>query len=241
MRDGGVKRFGIHTMVASNCLDSDSLVETADILFRLIAEIRQKIGITFEFANIGGGFGITYRPDQEPLSVNKIAQEIRRSHDEILGEAGHPPISIFTENGRWVTGPHGYLVTRVIHHKDTYRSYIGVDACMANLMRPGMYGAYHHISVLGKEKDQKTHKYDVVGSLCENCDKFAIGRDLPEINEGDLLIIQDAGAHGYAMGFNYNGKLRCAEILLELNEDGSRTYRMIRRAETEADYFSTLV
>jgi diaminopimelate decarboxylase len=241
MRDGGVNRFGIHTMVASNCLDSDSLVETADILFRLIAEIRQKIGITFEFANIGGGFGIPYKPDQEPLSVNRIAQGIKKRHDEILGEAGHPPVRIFTENGRWVTGPHGYLVTRAIHHKDTYKSYIGVDACMANLMRPGMYGAYHHIVVLGKENEPKTHKYDVTGSLCENCDKFAIDRELPEIEEGDLLAVEDSGAHGSAMGFRYNGKLAAAEFLLEVDERGNRTYRMIRRAETEADYFSTLV
>jgi diaminopimelate decarboxylase len=241
MRDSGVGRFGIHTMVASNCLNPEYLVDTADMLFELIMEIREQIGITFEFANIGGGFGIPYRPEQEPLPVDKIVEGIRERHDEVLVNAGHPPVHIYTENGRWVTGPHGYLVTRAIHHKDTHRSYIGVDASMANLMRPGMYDAYHHITVLGKEKSPKTRRYDVVGSLCENCDKFAKERDLPEVEEGDLLVIQDAGAHGHAMGFNYNGKLRSAEFLLEEDEGGSRTYRMIRRAETVSDYFSTLV
>jgi len=237
MQSAGVKRFGIHTMVASNSLEPAYLIDTAKILFQLILEIYQKTGIVFEFANLGGGFGIPYQPDQHSLDIIKVAQGIKKHHDEILLKVGHPEIHIFTENGRWITGPHGYLITKAIHFKNTYKNYIGVDASMANLMRPGMYGAYHHITVLGKENSPLTNTYDVVGSLCENNDKFAIDRNLPKIETGDLLVIQDAGAHAHSMGFNYNGKLRNAEFLLK--DDGS--YQIIRRAETIKDYFATLV
>lgn len=237
MQSAGVKRFGIHTMVASNSLEPAYLIDTAKILFQLILEIYQRTGIVFEFANLGGGFGIPYQPDHRPLDIIKVAQGIKKHHDNILLKAGHPPIQIYTENGRWITGPHGYLITKAIHYKNTYKNYIGVDASMANLMRPGMYGAYHHITVLGKENSPLTNTYDVVGSLCENNDKFAINRNLPKIETGDLLVIQDAGAHAHSMGFNYNGKLRSAEFLLK--EDQS--FSMIRRAESIEDYFATLI
>lgn len=237
MQRAGVKRFGMHTMVASNCLEAEYLIDTAKMLFQLMLEIHQKTGITFEFANIGGGFGIPYQENQKPLDLNAVAQGIRSVHDDVLLRAGHPAVAIYTENGRWVTGPHGYLITRAIHQKNTYKNYIGVDASMADLMRPGMYGAYHHITVLGNEEAPLTHQYDIVGGLCENNDKLAIDRMLPEIETGDLLVIHDAGAHGHAMGFNYNGKLRPAEFLLQPNGN----YQMIRRAETLADYFATLV
>jgi diaminopimelate decarboxylase len=237
MQSEGIKRFGIHTMVASNSLEPTYLIDTARILFELIREIYQKTGIIFEFANLGGGFGIPYQPDQLPLDIIKVAQGIKKHHDNILLKAGHPPIQIYTENGRWITGPHGYLVARAIHFKNTYKNYIGLDASMANLMRPGMYGAYHHITVLGKENSPLTNIYDIVGSLCENNDKFAIDRNLPKIKTGDLLVIQDTGAHAHSMGFNYNGKLRSAEFLLK--EDNS--YQIIRRAESIEDYFATLI
>jgi len=236
MKEKGVKRFGLHTMVASNELDPNYFVETARILFELVRDITREIGIRFEFVNIGGGIGIPYRPEQEPVDLDIVSQGIRRLYNEIIISNGLDPLKIVMENGRMITGPYGYLVTTAIHRKEIYKNYIGVDACMANLMRPGMYGAYHHITVLGKENWPMDHVYDVVGSLCENNDKFAIDRKLPLIDEGDILVIHDAGAHGHAMGFNYNGKLRSAELLLR--PDGSVV--QIRRRETIDDYFATL-
>jgi len=235
-RDKGVRRFGLHTMVASNELDPRYFVETAAILFDLAVELNRALGIRFEFINIGGGIGIPYRPEQKPVPYEVIARGVREAYDATIVPAGLAPIKLFTECGRVVTGPYGYLVTRVRHLKHIYKDYVGLDACMANLMRPAMYGAYHHITVLGKESLPHDHKYDVTGSLCENNDKFAIDRMLPEVEPGDLLVIHDTGAHGYAMGFQYNGKLRSAELLLRENGEVVQ----IRRAETPEDYFATL-
>lgn len=231
----GVKRFGLHTMLVSNELDPSYCIETAQMLFELSLEINEKLGIKLEFVNFGGGLGIPYLPEQSPLDLLKLAAAINELYDSILKVKGLEP-KIFMECGRYITGPHGYLVSTVIHMKNTYRDYVGLDASMANLMRPGMYGAYHHITVLGKEKEPLTHTYDVTGSLCENNDKFAIQRSLPKIDVGDVVVLHDAGAHGHSMGFNYNGKLRSAELLLE--QDGS--VKLIRRAETLEDYFATL-
>jgi diaminopimelate decarboxylase len=236
MRDKGVKRFGLHTMIASNELDPNAFIATADMLFDLVVEISRKLKIRFEFVNLGGGVGIPYRPEQKSVDLSVVSAGIRRLYDEKVQKAGMGPLKILMENGRMITGPFGYLVTRAIHEKHIYKEYIGVDACMANLMRPGMYGAYHFITVLGKENAQRDHKYDVVGSLCENNDKFAIDRMLPKIEIGDILAIHNAGAHGHAMGFNYNGKLRSAELLM--HTDGK--VELIRRAETLGDYFATL-
>ena len=236
MKKKGVRRFGLHTMVVSNELNPAAHVQTARMLFSLAAEISKKIGIEFEFVNLGGGIGIPYKPEQVPVNFESLGKEIKQAYKEIIEGNGMPSLNIYMENGRAMTGPFGYLVTTAIHEKHTYKEYIGVDACMANLMRPGMYGAYHHITVLGKEGAKSNHKYDVVGSLCENNDKFAIDRMLPEIKVGDVIAIHNAGAHGHAMGFNYNGKLRSAELLKKT--DGS--VEMIRRAETTQDYFSTL-
>jgi diaminopimelate decarboxylase len=235
-RDRGVKRFGIHTMVASNELHGEYFVETADILFNLIAEISEELGIRFEFANIGGGIGIPYRPEESPVDLQVVSDGIRERYESIIEAKGLAPLNLYMECGRMITGPYGYLVSKVRHLKHTYKEYVGLDACMANLMRPGMYGAYHHITVLGKEDAACDRIYDVTGSLCENNDKFAVDRALPEMEPGDIVAIHDAGAHGHAMGFNYNGKLRSAELLLR--EDGSTL--QIRRAETEADLFATL-
>ena len=232
----GVQRFGLHTMVASNELNPEFFIETARMLFRLAAEIATATDVRIEFVNLGGGIGIPYRPDQESVSYQAIGDGVRAAYDEIVRPAGLDPLAIFTENGRCMTGPYGLLVTRAIHTKDIYKKYVGVDACMANLMRPGMYGAYHHITVVNKDDAAATVTVDVVGSLCENNDKFAIDRVLPPIEPGDLLAIHDAGAHGHSMGFQYNGKLRSAELLLR--EDGS--VQQIRRAETLDDYFATL-
>ena len=232
----GVKRFGLHTMVASNELDPEYFVETARMLFVLAVELNQTIGVRLEFINIGGGIGIPYRPEQEKVDLEAISRGIHRQYDELIVRNGLDPMKIFMECGRVITGPYGYLVTKAIHKKDTYRHYVGLDACMANLMRPALYGAYHHITVMGKEKAPLDHVYDVTGSLCENNDKFAIQRELPQIDTGDIVVIHDAGAHGHAMGFNYNGKLRSAELLLK--EDGS--VEQIRRAETLDDLFATL-
>lgn len=234
-KDAGVKRFGLHTMVASNLLDEAFFAQTAEMLFDLILQIRARLGIRIEFVNLGGGFGVAYRPEQTPLDMMQVGEGIKRVYDRMILPTELHPLRIFTESGRLVAAEAGTLVTRVIHTKDIYKHYVGVDACMANLMRPGMYGAYHHITVLGKENAALAPPVDIVGSLCENCDKFAVDRPLPKIEIGDLLAIHDAGAHGYAMGFQYNGKLRCAELLLQ--EDG--TVRMIRRAETVEDYFAT--
>ncbi len=236
LKEKGVKRFGMHTMVASNELDPKYFVETARILFELIVEISKELDITFEFVNLGGGIGIPYRPDQEPVPFDVIAKGAKEAYNATITANGLAPLKVYLECGRVITGPYGYLISKVRHLKSTYKDYVGMDSCMANLMRPGIYGAYHHITVLGKENELPAHKYDVTGSLCENNDKFAIDRMLPEIEIGDILAIHDAGAHGHAMGFNYNGKLRSAELLLR--EDGSVV--QIRRAETIEDYFATL-
>jgi diaminopimelate decarboxylase len=230
----GAKRFGLHTMVASNELNPDYFVETAVILFELVVELKEKLGISIEFVNMGGGIGIPYRPGQE--AVDYVARGMKEAYDRLIAKNGLDPVRICFECGRPFTGPYGWLVTTAIHEKHIYRDYIGVDASMADLMRPGMYGAYHHVSVAGKEDAPLTRTYDVVGSLCENCDKFAVQRELPEIARGDFVIIHDAGAHGRAMGFNYNAKLRAGELLLR--EDGSVVE--IRRRETIDDYFATL-
>ncbi len=236
LRDKGVRRFGLHTMVASNELNVDYHIETARIIFELAVEVQAKTGIRVESVNLGGGAGIPYRPGQQALDYQAMARGIRAAYDAIMVPAGLDPVALHLEWGRAITGPYGWLVTRAVHTKSIYREYVGVDASMADLMRPGMYGAYHHLSVVGKEDAPATETYDVVGGLCENNDKFAVQRRLPRIVPGDLLAIHDAGAHGRAMGFNYNGKLRCGELLLR--PDGS--VLSIRRAETIDDYFSTL-
>jgi len=235
IKEKGVKRFGLHTMVASNELNEYYFVETAIMLFDLAVEIYKQLDIKLEFINLGGGIGIPYKPDQKPVDINLISSEIQKEYNKKI-KANGINSKIFFECGRVITGPNGFLVSKVLHFKKIYKNYIGLDACMANLMRPALYGAYHHITVIGKDDKPKTFLYDVVGSLCENNDKFAIDRYLPEINIGDIVVIHDAGAHGHAMGFNYNGKLRSAELLLKT--DGS--VEMIRRKETLNDYFSTL-
>ncbi len=235
-RDFGAKRFGLHTMVASNELNPDYFVDTARMLFELAAELKEKLGIKIEFLDLGGGLGIPYKPGQKKVDYFEVANKIRALYDSMIVPAGLDGLEIKWECGRPITGPYGWLVTKAIHKKDTYRKYIGVDSCMADLMRPGMYGAYHEVTVSGKEAAPKTEVYDVVGSLCENCDKFAVQRPLPKIENGDLVIIHDAGAHGRAMGFNYNGKLRAGEILMR--SDGS--FVQIRRRETVEDLFATL-
>ena len=237
MKAAGVKRFGLHTMVASNELDPQYIIDTATLLFDLAVEISRKVGITFDFVNIGGGIGIPYRPDQKAMDIARVGEGIEEAYATHLRAQGHPDLKLYMECGRCITGPYGYLVSRVLHVKDTYRKYAGLDACMANLMRPALYGAYHHITLMaGDAATRPVVKCDVTGSLCENNDKFAIDRELPEMRPGDLVAIHDAGAHGHAMGFQYNGKLRSAELLLR--EDGS--VKEIRRAETLADYFATL-
>ena len=232
----GVKHFGIHTMVASNELNPDFFVDTARIVFELILEVQKECGVNIEFADIGGGVGIPYRPGQKKVDLDYVAKGIKVLYEKMIVPAGLDPLKLCFECGRPITGPYGWLVTKAIHEKNIYRNYIGVDASMADLMRPGMYGAYHEVTVSGKENAPKDYVYDVSGSLCENCDKFAVQRNLPKIEMGDLLIIHDAGAHGRAMGFNYNGKLRAGELLLR--SDG--TVKEIRRRETIEDYFATL-
>lgn len=236
MRQKGVKRFGLHTMVVSNELDINALEETAEMLFDLAIEINQQLGIRLEFINLGGGVGIPMRSGEQAIDLEELSKKIQSLYEEKIVKNGLAPVRVVMECGRMITGPYGYLVTRVIHEKHTYKEYVGVDACMTNLMRPGIYGAYHHETVLGKENVPADHTYDVVGSLCENNDKFAIDRKLPKIEIGDIIVIHDTGAHGHAMGFNYNGKLRSAELLLKM--DGS--VEQIRRAETIDDYFATL-
>jgi diaminopimelate decarboxylase len=235
-KERGVKRFGIHTMVASNELDDAYFEETAAILFFLVVEISSTLGINFEFVNLGGGIGIPYALDQKPVNLARVGALIQAQYASIIEKNGFDPLKIFWEVGRVVTGPYGYLVSTVRHIKKTYKSYVGLDACMADMMRPAIYGAYHHISTPGKKAGPKDDIWDVTGSLCENNDKFAIDRKLPTLSRGDLVVIHDTGAHGYAMGFNYNGKLRSKELLLR--EDGSIV--QIRRAETIDDYFATL-
>ncbi|MCL2067353.1 MAG: diaminopimelate decarboxylase [Treponema sp.] len=243
LKEKGVGRFALHTMVASNELSVPYHVETARMLFELAVEVKNKTGITFEFINLGGGVGIPYRPEQQAVEYGVLAAGIQNAYNEIIKPAGLDPLGIRTEWGRTVTGPHGWLVSRAIHRKGIYRNYIGLDSCMADMMRPGLYGAYHHITIPGKEDAPLSEVYDVVGSLCENNDKFAVQRKLPKIvtaaedaAHADLVVIHDAGAHGRSMGFNYNGKLRCGELLLR--QDGSVV--QIRRPETAEDYFATL-
>jgi len=235
-RDLGATRFALHTMVASNELDGTYIVETARMLFSQAIRLYRELGIRLEFVNMGGGIGIPYRPDQEPMDLTWVSSEIEKLYRSMIIPAGLDPLRIVFECGRMVTGPFGYLVSRVRHVTEKYKKYVGLDASMANLMRPALYGAYHHITVVGKEVDADAQVYDVTGSLCENNDKFAIDRRLPKVEPGDVVVIHDAGAHGHAMGFNYNAKLRSAEYLLQ--EDGS--VRMIRRAETMDDLFATL-
>lgn len=231
----GAKRFGIHSFLASNTVTNEYYPTLAGILFELAVEVQEKTGVQIAFINLSGGVGIPYTPDKEPNDILVISDGVRRQFEKIMVPAGLGDTAVFTELGRFMLGPYGALVTKAIHEKHIYKEYIGVDACAVNLMRPAMYGAYHHITVLGKEDAPCDHQYDVTGSLCENNDKFAVDRMLPKIDIGDYLYIHDAGAHGFAMGYNYNGKLKSAELLLK--EDGS--VQMIRRAETPEDYFAT--
>ena len=235
LKEKGAKHFGIHAFLASNTVTNEYYPMLAKILFELAVKLKEETGVHIAFINLSGGIGIPYRPDQEPNDILIIGDGVRRVYEEILVPAGMEDVALCTELGRFMMGPYGALVTKAIHEKHTYKEYVGVDACAVNLMRPAMYGAYHHITVMGREDEPCTRMYDVVGSLCENNDKFAIDRMLPEIRKGDLLFIHDAGAHGFAMGYNYNGKLKSAELLLK--EDG--TVEMIRRAETPEDYFAT--
>lgn len=231
----GAKRFGIHSFLASNTVTNEYYPTLAGILFELAVEVQKKTGVEIAFINLSGGVGIPYMPDKEPNDIAVIGDGVRRQFEKIMVPAGLEEVAVFTELGRFMLGPYGGLVTKAIHEKHIYKEYIGVDACAVNLMRPAMYGAYHHITVLGKEDAPCDHKYDVTGSLCENNDKFAVDRMLPKIDMGDYLFIHDAGAHGFSMGYNYNGKLKSAELLLK--EDGS--VQLIRRAETPEDYFAT--
>lgn len=231
----GVKHFGMHAFLASNTVTNEYYPELARILFKTAVELKEETGAHIEFINLSGGVGIPYKPEQEANDILAIGEGVRKAYEEILVPAGMDDVKIFTEMGRFMLGPHGALIAKAIHEKHTHKEYIGLDACAANLMRPAIYGSYHHITVMGKENAPCDHKYDVTGGLCENNDKFAIDRMLPKIDIGDLLFIHDAGAHGFAMGYNYNGKLRSAEVLLK--EDGST--QLIRRAETPADYFAT--
>ena len=235
LKSKGAKEFGIHSFLASNTVTNEYYPMLAKILFEEAVRLQKETGVHIKFINLSGGIGIPYTPDQEPNDIRAIGDGVRRVFEEVLVPAGMGDVAIYTELGRYMMGPYGCLVTRAIHEKHIYKDYVGVDACAVNLMRPAMYGSYHHITVMGKEEDPCDHKYDVTGSLCENNDKFAIDRMLPKVDKGDLLVIHDTGAHGYAMGYNYNGKLKSAEILLK--EDGSA--ELIRRAETPADYFAT--
>lgn len=232
----GVKHFGIHAFLASNTVTNGYYPELARQMFQLAVDMKKETGVAVDFINLSGGVGIPYRPEQTPNDIAAIGEGVRKVYEEVLTPAGMGNVALFTEMGRFVTGPYGGLVTKVLHFKHIYKEYVGVDACAANLMRPAMYGAYHHITVLGKENEPCDHTYDVTGGLCENNDKFAIDRKLPKIDKGDYLFIHDTGAHGSAMGYNYNAKLWCAELLLK--EDGS--VELLRRAETEKDYFATL-
>ncbi len=236
LRDKGVKHFGIHAFLASNTVTEEYYPKLAKILFKTAVEIKNETGVHISFINLSGGVGIAYRPDQKPNDIMLIGEGVREAFEEVLVPAGMEDVSIYTELGRFMLAPYGCLVAKAIHEKHIYKEYIGLDACATNLMRPAMYGSYHHITVLGKENALCDHKYDVTGGLCENNDKFAIDRMLPKIDIGDYLVIHDTGAHGFAMGYNYNGKLRSAEILLKENGETVQ----IRRAETPEDYFATL-
>ena len=236
LKGKGVKKFGMHAFLASNTVTNDYYPVLARTLFEVAVEIKEKTGVKLDFINLSGGVGVPYTPDKEPNDILAIGEGVRKVYEEILVPAGMGDVALYTELGRFMLAPYGHLITTAIHEKHTHKEYIGVDACAVNLMRPAMYGAYHHITVLGKENEPCDHKYDVTGSLCENNDKFAIDRMLPKIDMGDVLVIHDTGAHGFAMGYNYNGKLKSAEVLL--CEDGST--KLIRRAETPDDYFATL-
>ncbi|MBQ8247218.1 MAG: diaminopimelate decarboxylase [Lachnospiraceae bacterium] len=236
LKEKGAKHFGIHAFLASNVVQNEYYPMLAKVLFELAVKLKEETGVHIAFINLSGGVGIPYRPDQEPCDIRAVGEGVRKVYEEVLVPAGMDDVAIFTELGRFMMGPYGGLVTKAVHEKHIHKEYIGCDACAVNLMRPAMYGAYHHITVLGKEDAPCDHKYDITGSLCENNDKFAIDRMLPEIEMGDYLFIHDTGAHGYAMGYNYNGKLKSAEILLQ--EDGSA--KLIRRAETPKDYYATL-
>ena len=235
LKQKGAKHFGIHAFLASNTVTNEYYPALAKVLFELAVKLKEETGADIKFINLSGGVGIPYRPDQEPNDILAIGEGVRKVYEEVLVPAGMGDVALCTEMGRFILGPYGGLITTAIHEKHTHKEYIGCDACAANLMRPAIYGAYHHITVMGKENEPCDHKYDVTGALCENSDKFAIDRMLPKIDMGDLLFIHDAGAHGFAMGYNYNGKLRSAEILLQ--EDGSA--KMIRRAETPEDLYAT--
>jgi diaminopimelate decarboxylase len=235
LKEKGVKRFGMHAFLASNTVTNEYYPTLARTLFETAVKIKEQLGVSLSFINLSGGIGIPYRPDQEPNDIRVIGQKVKEVYEEVLVPAGLGDVAIYTELGRFMMGPFGHLVTTAIHEKHTHKEYIGCDACAVNLMRPAMYGAYHHITVAGKENEPCDHKYDVVGSLCENNDKFAIDRMLPKIDIGDFIVIHDTGAHGFSMGYNYNGKLKSAELLLK--EDGS--VQLIRRAETPKDYFAT--
>lgn len=235
LREKGVKHFGIHAFLASNTVTNEYYPTLAKTLFEVAVQLKKDTGADIRFINLSGGIGIPYRPDQEPNDIRAIGEGVRKVYEEVLVPSGMGDVAIYTELGRFMMGPYGHLVVKAIHEKHTHKEYIGVDACAVNLMRPAMYGAYHHITVLGKETVACDHKYDITGSLCENNDKFAVDRMLPKIDIGDYLVIHDTGAHGFAMGYNYNGKLKSAELLLQ--ED--KTVRLIRRAETPKDYFAT--
>lgn len=235
MKEKGVKNFGIHAFLASNTVTNEYYPMLAKVLFELAVKLKNETGAHITFINLSGGIGIPYSPDQEPNDIKVIGEGVRRVYEEVLVPAGMGDVALYTELGRYMTGPYGALITQAIHEKHIHKEYIGTDACAANLMRPAVYGAYHHITVLGKENEPCDCLYDITGSLCENCDKFAIDRKLPQIAKGDYLFIHDTGAHGHSMGYNYNGKLRSAELLLK--EDGS--VQLIRRAETLNDYFAT--
>lgn len=235
LKEKGAKEFGVHAFLASNTVTNDYYPQLARELFELVVELRDLTGCHIKFVNLSGGVGVAYTPEQTPNDIHAIGDGVHKAFDEVLVPAGMGDVAIYTEMGRFMMAPYGCLVTKAIHEKHIYKEYIGVDACAVNLMRPAVYGSYHHITVLGKEDAPCDHTYDVTGSLCENCDKFAIDRKLPEIEKGDYLVIHDTGAHGFSMGYNYNGKLKSAELLLK--EDGS--IQLIRRAETPADYFAT--
>ena len=235
LKEKGAKYFGVHAFLASNTVTNDYYPLLAKTLFEMVVELKEATGCDIRFINLSGGVGIPYTPGQTPNDIHAIGEGVRKVFEEVLVPAGMKDVAIYTEMGRFMMGPYGCLVTKAIHEKHTYKEYIGVDACAVNLMRPAMYGAYHHITVMGKDNTVCDHKYDVTGSLCENNDKFAVDRMLPKIDKGDLLVIHDTGAHGFAMGYNYNGKLKSAEILLK----GDGSFELIRRAETPKDYFAT--
>lgn len=235
LKEKGAKHFGIHSFLASNTVTNEYYPILAKMLFKLAVELKEKTGVHIAFINLSGGIGIPYRPEQQANDIKVIGEGVRKAYEEVLVPAGMGDVAIYTELGRYMMGPYGCLVTKAVHEKHIHKEYIGCDACAVNLMRPAMYGAYHHITVMGKENEPCDYKYDVTGSLCENNDKFAVDRMLPKIDIGDVLVIHDTGAHGFAMGYNYNGKLKSAEILLQ--EDGSA--KLIRRAETPQDYFAT--